>query len=72
MRQIKYATGDSMWISVEDRLPETIGDYIVFGDGMIAWSFFNSSKKWVASGHNHFYEGITHWQPLPQPPTDEG
>lgn len=58
------------WISVEDRLPDTIGDFIIYDAGLnhIAWSFLNSNKRWVAWGHNSFYENVTHWMPLPELP----
>ncbi len=58
------------WINVEDRLPETIGHYLIYyNTGMeknVAWAFFTSQKRWA--GGNMFYENITHWMPLPKPP----
>jgi hypothetical protein len=65
-------TPDDMggWISVEDRLPDVLGDYLMSyespdGDTQIAWGFFTSDKKW-ANG-NSFYVP-THWMPLPPGP----
>lgn len=56
------------WISVKDDLPKQIGNYLVFIDDInaIAWTFFNSNKKWC--GQNEYYNQVTHWQPLPPPP----
>jgi len=51
------------WISVKDRLPETIGSYIVKGSGKIAWAFYNSDGDWCYD--NSRYTNLTHWQPLP-------
>lgn len=54
------------WISVEDRLPETEGKYLVCMGG----------EKYI--GVEYFIDGhftnilvdliVTHWQPLPKPP----
>ncbi|MCP3682006.1 MAG: DUF551 domain-containing protein [bacterium] len=56
------------WISVKDSLPKQIGDYLIYDSEVIAWSFFNSDKKWAGyNGHNCFFDA-THWMPLPEPP----
>lgn len=60
------------WISVKDRLPYVIGNYIIYGGEdlhYIAWAFFNSKNKWVDFNKTSFYETVTHWMPLPEPPT---
>jgi hypothetical protein len=69
---ISRHTPDDMggWISVEDRMPDVLGDYLMSyespdGDTQIAWGFFTSDKKW-ANG-NSFYVP-THWMPLPPGP----
>jgi len=61
------------WISVEDRLPDTVFDFVLaYADGAMSTVGF--------SGINGFYEvypiktqlilaDITHWMPLPKPPT---
>lgn len=48
------------WISVKDRLPAHPGDVLAY-DG----------QCWVASYDEDGWrvKGITHWQPLPEPPT---
>jgi len=63
----------SEWISVEDRLPEKRGSYLVYSpayygmtimeyyldmDGYARWWFDDSSPT----------SGNTHWMPLPDPP----
>lgn len=64
----------SEWISIKDRLPDVIGDYLCYDDGAgIAWAFFNSAKQWAYShldGDNGYYVFVTHWMPLPEPPKD--
>ena len=57
----------SNWISVKDRLPENTGNVLV-SDGKKVGEFtyikyVSGIGKW-----NRNYEGITHWQPLPEPP----
>ena len=58
------------WISVNDRLPELDGDYLVF-DGTDAFMIASFSKRegWIL--FVDFWEAseISHWMPLPKPPT---
>lgn len=59
------------WIPVDERLPEEIGNYLIYGgDGLhyTAWAFFNSEGRWADFSGNSFYERVTYWQPLPPPP----
>ena len=63
------------WISVEDRLPEETGNYLVYGKpgqiGYIAWAFFDASEQqWCDFNKWEYFKGVTHWQPLPEPPQD--
>ena len=59
----------SEWISVEDRLPDDVGYYIVatvFSYAPVRTGHFkrNSDNPWA-----YFQPGeITHWMPLPEPP----
>ncbi len=68
------------WISVEDRLPEEFGFYIVswmngnltvIGEGAFAYG-----EQWLVPIYNEDikitseYPEVTHWQPLPDPPTN--
>lgn len=84
----------SNWISVNDRLPDEDGEYLVFFNGepseMCVLNFAtvlsNADEAWFAfenrnySGwydwdwaEREYYEvdGVTHWQPLPEPPKGE-
>ena len=59
------------WINVKDKLPDTIGDYLVYDKGtfpVVGWAFFNSNKQWA--GSHAFYRHVTHWRQLPKPPED--
>ena len=62
------AKDNGEWISVENRLPEERGRYLVyisskFGSPVIESTFFTGSGDypWLSGP-------VTHWQPLPEPP----
>ena len=71
----------SEWISVEDRLPNKEGDYLVFIVDNLGEARMEVMKlfKWATSFNwsEHMnswwkeYNHITHWQPLPKPPKEE-
>ncbi len=57
------------WVSVDERLPETHGWYIVSykgfeGNYVICVEYSTQSFKF-----KELHSQITHWQPLPSPPT---
>lgn len=63
-----------MWISVDDRLPDDNGWYLVHHSGgmlfsreLIDGTYFKSKKLW-ANAKADKYGQITHWMPLPEPP----
>ena len=62
------------WISVDDKLPEEVDKvYLCYwSDGTIETFPFESHHQgnYVKWGIHHSY--VTHWQPLPEPPTDKG
>ena len=75
------------WISVDDRLPEESGNYIVccddsfcsYGEGIwyssdvvVVSEYYKGSWIWYEGGTEWSLENIvTHWMPLPQPPKGE-
>lgn len=64
------------WISVEDRLPDSKGQWVlVYADGAMACLGYDSRRgfaDWILSAAlNVCIEGVTHWMPLPEPPEDE-
>ena len=83
---IPTITPPNEWVSVEERLPENDGWYLVYApeywghskiyglDGL-AYSNFKHNYKvhWgIERGTGRGYPGIvTHWMPLPAPPTKE-
>lgn len=48
------------WISVEDRLPEKNGRYLVYNQKIIYITYYEAGK--------FFFNDITHWMPLLEPP----
>lgn len=58
----------SEWISVEVALPEDTNDVLVSEgfDVFVAWNG-KPSGQWKSSDGNLVF--VTHWQPLPEPPT---
>jgi len=64
------------WISVEDRLPESSGNYLCSMGGLIEklWYFKGLQRfKMIGGAENKYMEqmyssAVTHWMPLPNPP----
>ena len=64
------ATPTSEWISVEDRLPEREGKYLVYTvKGAIRFGEYRSylvgDSKFCGPQFDYY---VTHWMPLPDPP----
>ena len=74
------------WISVDDRLPDKDGCYIVTacdegcscGDGIwydtvvIEAEYYEGEWSWNENGTEYdITDLVTHWQPMPQPPKGE-
>ena len=67
------------WIDVNDRLPipnekEENGYYmraylVAISDGFIMKTARWDGKWWILWGHGLVLENVTHWMPLPEPPT---
>lgn len=57
------------WISVEERLPEENGKYIVCtAKGSVYCTKFSIDVR--GSFHTDMYTHVTHWMPLPEPPKE--
>jgi len=66
---------EQCWRRVEDEPPEEDIWCLVNMDGAMNCLFYNSKTKhfedWVKMANpNVFEDAITHWMPLPEPPTD--
>ena len=73
--QIAELRSAQEWVSVEDRLPEESGMYIVTANDGHAQrvSFVQWQKKnrmWNLTGARSYWR-VTHWMPLPHPPKGE-
>jgi hypothetical protein len=59
------------WISVNDRLPE-IGDKVLIycsSQGQLI-AYLSYEKQWIhVFDGSYLYLNITHWMPLPEPPS---
>lgn len=68
LRELHRVIEVDNWISVEERLPDVIGSYLVYHDPEISWAFYNSDGQWCQSIGYFIGEQITHWHPIPRPP----
>ena len=64
------------WIPVSERLPENEGTYFCLGhNGTPFVCLFRTTKYegkiWLRSTGTRRIDGITHWMPLPAPPTNQ-
>ena len=57
------------WISVKDRLPQKDGRYLAYGSAfgrcLIGILYYDVRLECFSDGE------VTHWQPLPAPPTEK-
>lgn len=61
------------WVSVKERVPKEDGYYLVMNDGCVVahkhvpivmrWNL----GKWYSHDLSAFYDGVTHWMPIPRP-----
>ena len=63
------------WISVEDRLPETFGRYLVHIESISGYEPRKNCVfieyflgEWIFTGWE--YNRVTHWMPLPELPKE--
>jgi hypothetical protein len=63
------------WISVNDRLPEIDGEYIVSNGSMVGVAYYENigiEYQFHREDYDSFYHNdVTHWQPLPKPPKEK-
>lgn len=62
------------WIAVTERLPEKEGSYLVCSKtGKVYTSHYYTEKKWsewYTRKAEWSHPNVTHWMPLPNPPTE--
>lgn len=59
----------SVWVSVEDRLPENDSQYIAWVGERALTLFYCDDGYWCEHYDGACYaEFVTHWMPLPEPP----
>jgi hypothetical protein len=62
---------EGQWVSVTERLPDELQTVLVF-EGLRARGAIRETRLWcdfVVNGRWHGPGVITHWMPLPEPPT---
>ena len=62
------------WISVEDRLPEKDGKYLIYTrNGYVTfgyWSDYGDGKSSFNPNPRFDYHNVTHWMPTPEAPKE--
>jgi hypothetical protein len=66
----KGSLANNKWISVEERLPDEQGHFLIVDkEGQMNTAFYTPRFGWLS----HFrIRNITHWIPLPEPPKKGG
>jgi hypothetical protein len=68
--QLEKMCSKSEWISVKDRLPELRVPVLVFMEyGKIDVCWLNGNLWFQSIRPQHTNGGVSHWMPLPDPPT---
>lgn len=63
----------SEWISVKERLPKAGEDVIAYlGEGIFEICWTLKDGCWETRDSYLDMDAVTHWQPLPEPPKEEG
>ena len=75
IRSMPTLTSPNEWVSVDERLPETAGEYLVVyhpchWDNVsakicVGIDSFRGKTAWAKKKHQR----VTHWMPIPEPPT---
>ena len=61
----------SPWISVNERLPDAVDQYLVITDESAVYIAAFTGSRWFCSLNGNFLREVTHWMPLPDPPEVE-
>lgn len=63
------------WISVNDRLPEKQGHFLVIAPKsfpknciMVVAEFYDDNNTFYSESSDYPMPDVTHWMPLPEPP----
>jgi len=60
------------WISVEERLPEDDYTDVLAWNGRLARvAYIHETEGWCYSETCYPRSDVTHWMPLPEPPTQQ-
>jgi hypothetical protein len=65
----RWADKNPHWISVEDKLPKDGQHTATINKAGFRAVRYYKGGKWFSSYGNEYKEDITHWLPLPQPPS---
>lgn len=64
---------DTKWISVKERTPKAGEDVIAYlGEGIFEICWMLKDGYWETRDSFLYPDDVTHWQPLPQTPKEEG
>lgn len=59
------------WISVNDRLPEDDGHYLVWNNDRMEVAHYWGNGEWANHDYGVMVYGVTHWMTLPEQPTKD-
>ena len=69
-RALKYCSNFRGWISVDERLPDRQGYFLITDEaGGVMVALWMKQFGWLS---NFSANKITHWMPLPEPPKMKG
>ena len=67
---LQKAAPRAEWISVEERLPEQYGPFLIADDkGNMEVATWTKQFGWFSGGNR--VKRVTHWMPLPEPPKED-
>jgi hypothetical protein len=60
------------WIKTDEKKPNKFNTVLLFckDDRLMTEGFLNDEDKWVSGYANAEINGVTHWMPMPYPPTE--